>query len=149
MKKGKELKLDTFKNYNIVYGSVNIKNPKALYIQITGWADPKQDDKLRYTRIIRELDKKVRQTIYNTLTSNITTPFLRERTIIDFDIRESGVRYGKRSFVNCEITLYLKCETSVNSDNLRPALDDLVNIIITDVFEHSRHFDFYRKKKIG
>ncbi len=147
MKNGKELKLDTFKNYNIVYGSVNNKNPKALYIQITGWADPKQDDKLKYTRIIRELDKKVRQTIYNTLTSNITTPFLRERTIIDFDIRESGVRYGKRSFVNCEITLYLKSEIPVNSDSLRPTLDDLINIIITNVFEHSRHFDFYRKKK--
>jgi hypothetical protein len=147
MKKGIELKLDTFKNYNIVYGSVNNKNPKALYIQITGWADPKQDDKLKYSRIIRELDKRVRQTIYNTLTSNITTPFLRERTIIDFDIRESGVKYGKRSFVNCEITLYLKSETPVNSNDLRPALDDLINIIITNVFEHSRHFNFYRKKK--
>jgi hypothetical protein len=147
MKKGKELKLDTFKNYNIVYGSVNNKNPKALYIQITGWVDPKQDDKPKYNRIIRELDKRVRQTIYNTLTSNITTPFLKERTIIDFDIRESGVKYGKRSFMNCEITLYLKDETPINSDNIKLALDYLIDIIITSVFERCRHFEFYKKKK--
>jgi hypothetical protein len=36
MKKGKELKVSDFKNYNIVYGSVNNKNPKALYIGLSG-----------------------------------------------------------------------------------------------------------------
>lgn len=146
-KKGKELKTNAFKNYNIVYGSVNNKNSKALYIEITGWAEPKQTDKLNYSRIIRDIDKKVRQTIYNALTENISTPFLCNRTIIDFDIRESGVRYGKRSFVNCEMTLFLRHETPVNSEGLRPALDDLTQTIISNVFEHNKHFKFYKKKK--
>ncbi len=147
MKKGKELKTNAFKNYNIVYGSVNNKIPKALYINISGWADPRHDGKSNYNRIIRDIDKKVRQTIYDYLTDNITTPFLKERTILDFDIRESGVRYGKRSYVNCEITLYLRYETPVNSDNLKPSVDDLINTIIVSVFENNKHFKFYKKKK--
>ena len=106
MKKGKELKITTLKNYNVSYGSVNNKEPKALYINISAWAQPEYDDCINYHRVIRDLDKKVRQSIYHELTDNYTL-FLKDRTIVDFDIRESGVKYGKRSFTNCEITLFI------------------------------------------
>ena len=147
MKKGKELKINTFNNYNIVYGSVNNKNSKALYINISAWAEPKNDNDLNYTRIIRDIDKKIRQTIYNELEANISTPFLKDRTIIDFDIRESGVRYGKRSFTNTEITLYMKYELPINSDSLKPFIDDLIEKILEGSFEKDKHFKFYKKKK--
>jgi hypothetical protein len=147
MKKGKELKVQNFKNYNIVYGSVNNKNPKALYINISAWADPKSSGEINYSRIIRDSDKKVRQIIYDSLDNNITTPFVKERTIIDFDMRESGIKYGKKSFVSCEITLYLKYEIPVNSELLTPSIYDLINIIVDSGFENSKHFKFYKKKK--
>jgi len=147
MKKGKELKVQNFKNYNVVYGSVNNKNPKALYINISAWADPKNDGVTNYNRIIRDSDKRIRQIIYNSLDNNITTPFLKDRTIIDFDIRESGIRYGKKSFVGCEITLYLKYEIPVNSDVLKPVVNDLIEEIIKVGFEENKHFKFYKRKK--
>ena len=147
MKKGKELKVQNLKNYNVVYGSVNNKNPKALYINISAWADPKVDGETNYNRIIRDLDKRVRQTIYNSLDKEITTPFFKDKTIIDFDIRESGVRYGKRSFVGCEITLYMKYEIPINSDILKPVVNELINEILNSAFEDSRYFNFYKKKK--
>lgn len=147
MKKGKELKVQNLQNYNVVYGSVNNKNPKALYINISAWADPKIDTETNYNRVIRDLDKRVRQTIYNILEKEATTPFFKDKTIIDFDIRESGVRYGKRSFVGCEITLYMKYEIPVNSDILKPIVNELINNILNSAFEDSRHFDFYKKKK--
>lgn len=147
MKKGKELKVQNFKNYNVVYGSVNNKIPKALYINISAWAEPKNDGVTNYNRIIRDSDKKIRQIIYNSLDNNITTPFLKDRTIIDFDIRESVIRYGKKSFVGCEITLYLKYEIPVNSDVLKPVVNDLIEEIIKLGFEENKHFKFYKRKK--
>ena len=147
MKKGKELKVEKFKNYNIVFGSVNNKNSKALYINISAWAQPKIEDVTGYGRIIRDIDKKIRQSIYDKLSSNITTPFLKERTILDFDIKESGVKYGKRSFSNCEITLFMKYEMPVNSEGLKPMIDEFIVHIIKTVFETNRNFKFNKKKR--
>lgn len=147
MKKGKELKINHFKNYNIVFGSVNNKCPKAIYINISAWAEPKFNDDFNYNRIIRDIDKKVRQTIYNTLSANITTPFFKDKTIIDFDIRESGVRYGKRSFANLEITLFQKYEIPVNSESLWPFIENVTEVIIKDIFEKEKHFKFNKRKK--
>ena len=147
MKKGKELKINAFKNYNIVFGSVNNRCPKAMYINISAWADPKSNDDLNYNRIIKDIDKRVRQTIYNTLDFNISSPFLKDRSIVDFDIRESGVRYGKRSFTNLEITLFQKYEIPVNSESLWPFIEEIIQTIIKDVFEKEKHFRFHKKKK--
>ena len=47
MKTGKELKLTNFKNYNVAFGCVNNKQPKAIYINISSWGDPQYDECLR------------------------------------------------------------------------------------------------------
>jgi hypothetical protein len=146
MKKGKELKVNSFKNYNVYYGSVNNKEPKALYINISAWAEPEEDDNINYSRVVRDLDKKIRQSIYQELEENYPI-FLRERTIVDFDIRESGIKYGKRSFTNCEITLFMKYELPINSEDMKSILDDLIKVIIEDTLEKSKHFKFHKKKK--
>ena len=75
------------------------------------------------------------------------SPFFKEKTIVDFDIRESGVKYGKRSFANCELTLYLKQELSVNSENLKPIVHGIIETSINSVFEKNQYFKFYKKKK--
>jgi hypothetical protein len=147
MKKGKELKINQFKDYNIVFGSVNNRSPKAMYINVSTWAEPNSDGELNYNRIIRDIDKKIRQSIFNLLDSNISTPFLKDRTIVDFDIRKSGVKYGKRSFTNLEITLFQIYEIPVNSDTLWPFIEELVEAMIKDVFEKEKHFSFHKKKK--
>ncbi len=147
MKKGKELKVEKFKNYNIVFGSVNNKNPKALYINVSAWAQPKVEGDLNYSRIIRDIDKGVRQEIYNQLNSDITTPFIKERTIVDFDIRESGVKYGKRSFTNCEVTLFMKYEIPVNSDDLKPNVYRIIGNVIKNVLDSNKNFKFHKKKR--
>jgi hypothetical protein len=147
MKKGKELKVTNFKNYNIVYGSVNNKVPKALYINISAWAQPKVNDELNYNRIIKNTDKNVRQTIYNLIDSNKSIPFFKEKTIVDFTIKESGVKYGKRSFANCEITLFMKDEIPVTSELLKPVINSLIDTSINSVFETNNYFNFYKTKK--
>ncbi len=146
MKKGKELKMDLFTNYNLVYGSVNNNNPKALYISISTWGQPKSNLDENYNRIIKDLIKKTKQSLYNKLSTDIETLFIKERSIVDLDIKESGIKYGKRSYLNCEITLFLKEEIPVNSDKVRQILNDLVKHIIYSVFDTNNFFKFFKKK---
>jgi hypothetical protein len=146
MKIGKELKMNNFKNYNIVFGSVNNRHPKAVYINISAWANPQSEDEENYSRIIRELNKRIKQSLYNQFNIDNNTEFLKDRTIVDLDIRESGIRYGKRSFMNCEITLFLNSEIPVNSDRMKPMLDNIMDNVINITFEDNKHFKFYRKK---
>lgn len=147
MKTGKEIKLTNFKNYNISFGSVDNKNAKSVYINISGWAEPKNDDDgINYSRCIRNLNKKVRQSMYNFLDSNETN-FLKDRTIVDLDIRESGIKYGKRSFTSCEITMYSNFELPINSPHMQDVLYDIYSFLIKNVFESDNNFKFYKKKK--
>jgi hypothetical protein len=147
MKTGKELKIDNFKNYNIVFGSVNNKHPKAVYINISAWAEPIDADEENYARTIRDINKKVKQSMYNSFTSDEYSDFMKERTIVDLDIRESGIRFGKRSYMNCEITLFLNSEISVNSEILRPTLDKVLSIVIKSTFDSSKIFKFHKRKR--
>jgi hypothetical protein len=147
MKKGKELKIKDFKNYNVVYGSVNNKNPRALYINISAWAEPKLDSEVNYNRVIRDTDKEIRQTVYNLIEKNNSIPFFKDKTIVDFDIKESGVKYGKRSFTNCEVTLYTKQEIPINSEAIKPEIKKLIEASINYVFEKNKYFNFHKSKR--
>ena len=58
MKTGKEVKTSIFKDYNVVFGSVNNKNPKAVYVNLSAWAEPKHESDINYSRVIRNINKK-------------------------------------------------------------------------------------------
>ena len=146
MKTGKEIKMNNFKNYNIVFGSVNNKHSKAVYVNISAWAEPQTEGDVNYSRIIKDINKKIKQSLYNIFDTD-STDFLKDQTIVDLDIRESGIRYGKRSFMNCELTLFLFSEIPVNSDIMKPMLDDIVNDVISKIFESNRNFKFHKRKK--
>ena len=147
MKTGKEVKSSHFKEYNVVFGSVNNKNPKAVYINISAWAQPNSDDNLSYSRVIRNINKNIKQTIYDLFDSDVNTVFQKDRTIVDLDIRESGIRYGKRSFMSCEITLFTNVEIPVNTDIMKEMLTDVSHDVIYRIFENSDVFKFYKRKK--
>ena len=146
MKTGKELKINNFKDYSVVFGSVNNKHPKAVYINISSWVQPKTDDDVNYHRVIKELNKKIKQTLFNYFSELPDTDIIKERTIVDLDIRESGIRYGKRSFMSCDITLFLNTEIPVNSELMKPILNQIVQTLITTTFETNRNFSFHKKK---
>ena len=147
MKTGKGIKVNDFKNYNIVFGSVNNKHPKAVYVNISAWVNPIQEDEVDYGRVIRNINKQIKQTLYNSFASDKHNEFMKERTIIDLDIRESGIRYGKRSFMSCEITLFLDTEMPVTSELMKDKLNLVTTLLIDEIFDNNEYFKFYRKKK--
>jgi hypothetical protein len=146
MKNGKELKNSKHKNYNIVFGSVNNKHSKAIYINLSAWAEPQYDEHIVYGRVIKDINKKVKQTLFNIFETENEKEIKKNNTIVDLDIRESGIRYGKRSFLNCEITLFLNSETPVNSENMKEKLDYIVEMLIKNAFENNKIFNFHKKK---
>jgi hypothetical protein len=146
MKTGKEIKINNFEDYNIVVGSVNNKKPKAIYLNISAWSEPLKEYDVDYTREIKNLNKKIKQTLFNYFNNNNKTNFTKNNTIVDLDIRESGVRYGKRSFMNCEITLFLNEEMSINSEEMKENFNSLIPMLVKSVFEKDKTFKFHRRK---
>jgi hypothetical protein len=71
---------------------------------------------------------------------------MKDRTIVDLDIRESGIRYGKRSFMSCEVTLFLNSEMSITSEYMISKLESITNLIVKTNFENNKIFNFYNKK---
>ena len=144
MKRGKEIKLELFENYKIVAGTVDNKNPKSIYLNVSAWGTPVSEEELNYDRVIRNLRKKVKQQMHDYLDEE---QFNIDRIIVDLDMRESGIEYGKRSFMSCEITLFQETEQPVNSPELKPVLIDLACMIANRAFEDNEYFKFYRTKK--
>lgn len=144
-KRGKEIKMES-DNYTIVCGTVDNKNAKAIYINISAWGEPTEEKELNYNRIISQLAKCIKQSTYNYLKTNYDDRFYTDRSIIDLDMRESGIKFGKRSFMNCEITLYQKeTDEMINEGESPKILNDIVESAV-ECLDDFQYFKFYQKK---
>lgn len=145
MKIAKEMKLAKHKNYNISFGTVSNKKPKSIFLNFTAWVEPiNKDENIDYSRVIKKLHKTLKQNTFNFLNENNT--IFSNNTIIDLDIRESGVRFGKRSFMCCEMTFFLLKETEFDSNKVINEIDKLTPIFINKILEKDKNFIFHKKK---
>lgn len=103
--RGKEINLKSNSNYKVRLGTVNNNNPQCIYFNIKGWATPKNEGELDYNKIIKVLNKRIKGVLHTELSKS---NFMNDITLVDTDLRESGIRYGKKSYFNCEVTLYQK-----------------------------------------
>jgi hypothetical protein len=70
-------------------------------------------------------------------------------TMIDLDMRESGIIDNKSSFMSCEITLFQSNNYLLDSNEVSDELNRVIKIIIDKVFEDNEYFKFFKKKKIA
>lgn len=147
MKTGKEIKINTFKNFNIVFGTINNKITKAVFVNISSWVEPRDINTINYSRVIKDMNKKIKQSLFNFFYYNNETDLLYDRTIVDLDIRESGIKYGKKSFMNCEVTLFLNSEIPINTPYMKEKLLLICKNTIDENFERNKNFKFHRRKK--
>tara|TARA_R110002020_G_scaffold54994_3_gene152817 strand:- start:137 stop:580 length:444 start_codon:yes stop_codon:yes gene_type:complete len=146
MKRGKEISLKLPYQYNVVSGTVDNKNPKSIYIQISAWGKPKgETDEEDYERIIKQKSKRVKRKLFDALKKD--GRFYKDKCIVDFNMASSGVSSDKRSFMSVELTLFQKKPFSqVNSDEIFPSLNNISSEIIEGVFEKDEDFKFYSRK---
>jgi hypothetical protein len=144
MKRGKEIKIETPYEYNITSGTVDNKNPKAVYLQISAWGKPKEYNIGDYDSIIKQKSKRVKKKLYEILNED---EFHKNMSIVDFNMASSGISYNKRSFMSVEVTLFKKEPyLPINSENMMPIMENISNKLILDVFEKDETFEFYKKK---
>lgn len=143
--RGKEIKLNISDKYSVSIGTVDEKNPKSVYIMISTWLTPKSDSEIDYSRVIFNMNKHLKSYVSNILNQDFFNP---ELTIIDLDMRQSGIKYGKRSYVSLEVTLYQKDNPlDITSELLESAILDIIINVLGDTFESNLYFDFNKSKK--
>jgi hypothetical protein len=144
MKRGKEVKLQTNYQYNVISGTVDNKQPKTIYLQISAWGKPKNKYIDNYEGIIRSKSKRVKRKLFELLDEN---DFYVKNSIVDFNMASSGIGYDKRSFMSVELTLFKKEPLiPINSKEMLPKIEYISEKIITDVFEKDEDFEFFKTK---
>lgn len=142
MKKGKTSKISGFRNYKVGYGTVDSKEFKSLYINLQTWVQPKRDS-ANWNRVVLNMNKSIKQSIYE----NIDKINFEDNFIVDLDLRSSGLKLNKKSFLNLEITLFVKNKNiDFKSLKLKRILKKLVLDIYSDVFKKNEYFRFYLTK---
>ena len=144
MKRGKEINLDINPNYKIKIGTVDNKNTKSIYINLSAWGELNDDDEnINYEGVINKLRKQIKHNINSDINAQ---DFHKNKYIVDLDMRSSGIRINKRSFMSCEITLYQKNNISVNKPLIINYATSIAQNIILNCLDKQNHFTFYKTK---
>lgn len=142
MKKGKSIKLNLYNSIKTTYGTVDSKNLKSIYINLQSWVTPK-DDYDNWNRVVSNLNREIKHSVYE---SNNTSIF-QEKTIVDLDLRTSGILYGKKSFLNLEINLYALNEIDFKSPEIKESIKKIIQTIFKNNIQKNKYFEFSNTKK--
>jgi hypothetical protein len=142
MKKGKSVKLNLYNPIKSSYGTVDSKNLKSVYINIQSWVTPKFEHD-NWNRVVCNLSREIKHSVYNSITSEI----FQEKSIVDLDLRTSGISHGKKSFFNLEVNLYTNIELDFKSHEIKESIKKIVKTIFKNNIIENKYFDFSTSKK--
>lgn len=142
MKNGKKIRLRLFNNLKVFYGTIDYIELKSIYINIQSWISPK-DDYSNWRKIVCTQSRDIKHTILDV--NNLDLFY--ESTIVDLDIRHSGISLDKKSFMNLEITLFTKEGVLFKSQEMKDAIKKIIKEIYSKNISKNKYFDFYLTKK--
>lgn len=144
MKSGKFINLKVNEQFKCGYGTVDSKNLKSIYSKITCWLEPTLTPS-NWNGVIGGLKRKISSKLTESL--DITDKFKKDRFIVDLDIRASGLEVGKKSFMNCEITLFTKDNYEIRDIDFKTDVQNIVSNIIEDSILEYDKFTYYKSKR--
>jgi hypothetical protein len=142
MKKGKTGKITGFDSIKVTYGTVDSKNLKSIYLNVQTWVKPKFELD-SWNSVVSTLSITIKHSVYESL----DTKTFFEKTIVDLDLRSSGISKNKKSFMNLEINLYLNSEMDFKSNELKEKLKNIINKVHQDSIKRNNYFDFSTTKE--
>jgi hypothetical protein len=142
MKNGKKVKLKLFNELKIFYGTIDHIELKSIYINIQSWIKPKNEND-NWKKIICTQSREIKHTILDANDLNL----FHKSTIVDLDVRYSGINLDKKSFMNLEITLFAKNGVSFKSPELKEFVKKMIRHIYAKNLSKNKYFDFYLTKK--
>lgn len=141
MKKGKSCIVKGYKKIKCSYGTVDSKNLKSIYLNIQSWVEPKTIEN-SWIRLVSYFNKLIK----NTISESLDDKLFQDNFIVDLDLRTSGISLKKRSFMNLEITFFIKNSVDFKSNELKNSLKKITNILESEIFNKSEHFNFHLSK---
>lgn len=144
MKKGKTVKINQYDSLKTLYGTVDSKNLKSLYINIQTWVTPIQDSE-NWTRVVGNLSREVKHSVYESLDRSL----FKENFIVDLDLRTSGIQLEKKSFLNLEINLFTKEELDFKGNRLKESVKKILREVYKDCVIKNDYFVFSHSKETG
>ena len=143
MKKGKTSRINNFESLKVNFGTVDSKNLKSIYINIQSWVNPKISSD-NWNRVVCNLSREIKHSVYN----NLDRTLYEEKTIVDLDLRTSGIVYGKKSFLNLEINFFMgQPNLDFKCSEIKNCLKDITKKIVKDNFNNNNYFSFTLTKK--
>lgn len=142
MKTGKSVKLKLYSPIKTTYGTVDSKTLKSLYINIQSWVTPTKECE-NWRRIVNILCRDIKLT----LNESIDNTIFDSNYIVDLDLRTSGINYGKKSFFNLEITLFLDIEIDFKSNEIKESVKKLIKDIYYNDIIGNEYFNFSLTKQ--
>lgn len=141
MKKGKSCTLKGYRNFKCSYGTVDAKNLKSIYINVQSWVKPKKYSD-NWERVVSLFHKRIKNFI-----NDILNQFIYEnKFIVDLDLRSSGISIDKKSFMNLEITLFVKGDHDFKSTKIKNSVKEIVDSIQKEIMRNNDIFSFHLTK---
>ena len=141
MKKGKTTKLDLFKDAKCYYGSVDTTDLKSVYLVLQTWVTPTQDRENWNTTV-----GVISRTIKHKILERYNKDIFKEHFIVDMDLRTSGIKVSKSSFLNLEITFFTKQKIDFKSSDLCDEITKLTKEIHNEILLKSKYFKIQYSK---
>jgi hypothetical protein len=141
MKTGKFITLGYYGNVKIGYGTVDHKNLKTIYIKLNSWVEP-ENESSEFEDLLSKAKRKIKLRIYN-----LRTDLFKRESIVDLDVRTKGIKMGKKSFLNLEITLFTEKYFDIRTKEMKSIIKSLIKDIIDDDLDNKNLFNFSKNKK--
>ena len=142
MKKGKTSRINNFESLKVNFGTVDSKNLKSIYINIQSWVNPKISSE-NWNRVVCNLSREIKHSVFNSIPSSI----FKEKSIVDLDLRTSGISHGKKSFFNLEVNIYTIIEVDFRSQEIKDSIKKIIKNIFNNNINENKYFDFSTSKK--
>jgi hypothetical protein len=103
---------------------------------------PKQEYD-NWNRIVSNLGREIKHSVFESINQKL----FQEKSIVDLDLRTSGISHGKKSFFNLEINLYTNSELDFKSIEIKNSIKSMVKSIFKNNIQQNKYFEFSTSKK--
>jgi hypothetical protein len=96
-----------------------------------------------WNRVVSNLGREIKHSVFESINQKL----FQEKSIVDLDLRTSGISHGKKSFFNLEINLYTNSEMDFKSPEIKDSVKMIVNSVFRNNIQQNKYFEFSTSKK--
>ena len=128
--------------FTLKIGTTNKINPQVIYVEGRTFISPKEEMDC-YDKQIRELKVYLQRCLSSMLTNN---DLFERKYILDFQLANSGVKIGKKSFLSFEFLLKQKSTPLLKFKEIKNNCGKYINEVINPFKEEIERQGFYITK---